>query len=107
MDTDVFRFRSVFIRVHPWFQLGRPAVAEQAGDGDLKHGLIGAQRAMRGPFALFVPDHRAAGMAVEDPLGRVVGVGLGEAVRVFFGGDLTPVVGIERNAFKSGICWLY
>ena len=45
--------------------LARPAVAEQAGDGDVER-LGGARR-----------------MAVEEPLRRVVGIGLGQAVGVF------------------------
>ena len=49
--------------------LARPAVAEQAGDGDVEW-LGGARR-----------------MAVEEPLCWVVAIGLGQAVGVFFLGD--------------------
>ena len=53
--------------------LGRPAVAGQAGDGDLQR-VGGGLR-----------------VAVEQPLGGVVGVRLGQAVGVALGGDLLPV----------------
>jgi hypothetical protein len=36
-------------------------------------------------------------MAVEDPLGGVVGVGLGEAVGILLGSDLLPVVEVEGD----------
>src|SRR5690606_20412845 len=62
---------------HLRVQLSWPAVTEQAGDGDLQHAVIDAQFAMGGPFTVFVPDYRATRVAVEGPLGRVIGVGLG------------------------------
>ena len=36
-------------------------------------------------------------MAVEEPLRRVVAVWLGQAVRVFLGGDLLPVGEVEGD----------
>ena len=56
-----------------------PAVAEQTGHGDLER--VG----------------RALRVALEEPLGRVVAVGLGEAVRVLLGGDLLPVLEVEGD----------
>src|SRR5690606_12895739 len=58
-------------------QLCRPAVAKQSGDGDVQHSFIDAQIAVGCPFAVFVPDHRATGVTVVDPLGGIVGIGLG------------------------------
>ena len=63
--------------------LARPAVAEQAGDGDVER-LGGACR-----------------MAVEEPLRRVVAVRLGQAVGVFLGGDFLPVGEVEGD-FDEG-----
>ena len=68
--------------LHFGILLRGPAVPEKAGDRDLQYGGVGAERAVGGPLAGFVPDHRAAGVAVEDPLGGVVGVGEGKAVGV-------------------------
>ena len=64
----------------------RPAVAEQPGHGDLER--VG----------------RALRVALEEPLGRVVAVGLGETVRVFLGGDLLPAFEVERNLDEGGVC---
>ena len=62
--------------------LARPAVAEQAGHGDVER-LGGALR-----------------MAVEEPLRRVVAVRLGQAVWVFLGGDFLPVGEVEGDFDK-------
>ena len=65
--------------------LARPAVAEQASDGDVER-LGGACR-----------------MAVEEPLRRVVAVRLGQAVGVFFGGDFLPVGEVEGDFDQSRV----
>ena len=65
--------------------LARPAVAEQAGNGDVER-LGGAGR-----------------MAVEQPLGRVVAVRLGQAVGIFLGGDFLPVVEVEGDFDQRGV----
>jgi hypothetical protein len=57
--------------------LARPAVAQQAGERDVER-LLGAFR-----------------VAVEKPLRRVAGIGFGQAVRVFLGGDALPVAEVE------------
>ncbi len=62
-----------------------PAVAEQPGHGDLER--VG----------------RAVRVALEEPLGRVVAVGFGEAVRVFLGGDLLPAFEVERDFDERGV----
>ncbi len=90
-------------QLHARALFGGPAVARQAGDGDLKHGGIGAERAVGGPLPGLVPDHRSAGVAVEDPLGGIVGVGAGEAVRIFSPGCFGPVVEIEGNLRQRGV----
>ena len=59
--------------------LGRPAVAQEAGDGDLQR--VGG----------------GLGVAVEEPLGGVVGIGLGQSVGVAFGGDLLPAFTVKGN----------
>ena len=66
----------------------------------MQYAVIGAQRAMGSPFFLVIPDDRAAGMAVEDPLGGVVGVGFGQAIGVLVFGDLGPVFEVEGKIFK-------
>ncbi|MPM04011.1 hypothetical protein SDC9_50278 [bioreactor metagenome] len=68
-------------------KLGGPAISQEAGDGDLQHGVAGPQGSVGGPLGSIVPQDGAAWMAVEDPLGGVVGIGFREAVGVFFGGD--------------------
>ena len=40
-------------------------------------------------------------MAMEDPLRGVVGVGLGQAVGVLFGGDFGPMVEIKGRFFRN------
>lgn len=57
--------------------LVRPAVAEQPRHGDLER--VG----------------RAPRMSLEEPLGGVVAVGLGESVRVFLSGNLLPPIKIK------------
>ena len=64
----------------------RPAIAQQAGDSDL-------QRVNRG-----------LRVTVKNPLGRVVGVGLRQAVGIAFGGDLLPVGEVEGD-FDEGRSW--
>ena len=64
---------------HGGIQLCRPAIAQHTSQGHL-------QRVGRG-----------LGVAVENPLRRVVGIGFGQAVGVAFGGDLLPVGEVERN----------
>ena len=64
------------------FLLG-PAVATQPGHGDLER------------------IRRALGMALEEPLGRVVAVGFGETVRVFLGGDLLPALEVEWDLYQG------
>ena len=83
--------------------LGWPPKAQQPCDGDLEHSGIGAKRPVGKPLGVFVPDDAAAWMAVEQPLGGVVGVRFGQAVGVSLGGDLLPVVQIERNLDESCI----
>lgn len=68
--------------------LARPAVAEQPGDGDL-------QRVVR-----------AARLAVEKPLRRVVRMRLRQAVRVSFGGDSLPVGEVEGDFSKRCVCYV-
>jgi len=41
---------------------------------------------------------------VEDPLGGIIGIGLGQSVWVFFFGDFGPVVEVEGDFDKSGVC---
>ena len=62
-----------------------PAVAEQPGDGDLER--VG----------------RALRVALEEPLGRVVAVGFGEAVGVLLGGDVLPAFEVEGNLDERGV----
>ena len=62
-----------------------------------------AQFAAGGPFDLFIPDHRTTGMAVEDPLGGIIGVGLGETVGVVFLGNFGPVVEVEGDLDQGGV----
>ena len=62
-----------------------PAVAEQPGHGDLER--VG----------------RALRVALEEPLGGVVAVGFGEAVRVFLGGDLLPAFEVEGDLDQRGV----
>ncbi|MGI6304246.1 MAG: hypothetical protein ACOX52_24825 [Verrucomicrobiota bacterium] len=64
-------------QLHVGIELRRPAVTEEACDRDLQHAGVSAQRAVRGPLLPIVPDHRATGMPVEDPLGGIVRVRLG------------------------------
>ena len=45
-------------------------------------------------------------MTVEDPLSRIVGVGLGETVGVFFVGDFGPVIEVERNFEQGGVGYI-
>ena len=66
-------------QLHRRVGFGRPAVAGQASDGDLQR--VGG----------------GLGVAVEQPLRGVVGVGLGQAVGVALGGDLLPVGEVETN----------
>ena len=42
-------------------------------------------------------------MAVEYPLGRIIGVGFGQAVGVFFLCDFCPVVEVERDFDQRGV----
>jgi hypothetical protein len=67
-----------------------PAVTEEAGSGDVQHTVVCAQRAIGGPLLLIIPDDRTTGVAVEDPLGGVVGVGFGQAVGGIFLQQLWP-----------------
>jgi hypothetical protein len=45
-------------------------------------------------------------MAVENPLGWVVGIGEREAGGVFFFGCLCPVVEVEGDFDQSGACYI-
>ena len=63
--------------------LVRPAIAEKPGDGDLER--VG----------------RALGVALEEPLGRVVAMGLGQTVRILSLRDASPVIQIEWH-FQEG-----
>ena len=47
---------------------------------------------------------RVLGVAVEEPLGRVVGMGHRKAIRVLACGDFLPVREIERNLNQGPIC---
>ena len=76
-------------------------MAEEAGNGDLEDGWVNARRAVAGAFGFFVPDHATTRIAVADPLGGVVGIGLREAVGVLVGGDLLPVIEVEGDFDKS------
>ena len=58
---------------------------------------------MCGELGVFVPNDAPAGVAVEDPLCGVVGIGFGETVGVAFGGDLGPVVEVEGDFDESGV----
>ena len=62
--------------------LAGPAVAEQPGDGDLQRVI------------------RAARVAVEKPLCRVVRMRLRQALRVFLGGDSLPMGEVEWRLFE-------
>ena len=66
---------------HGGVGLGRPAIAGEAGEGDVQ----------------FCPGIGVARVAMEQPLGGVVGIGFGQAVGVFFRGDLLPVGEVERE----------
>ena len=72
-------------QLHLIIAFSGPAIAQQAGDSDL-------QRVGRG-----------LRVTVKDPLGRVVGVGLRQAVGVAFGGDLLPVGEVEGNFDEGGV----
>ena len=59
--------------------LARPAIARETGDGDLER-CAGARR-----------------VAVEQPLGRVVRMRLGQPVRIAFRRNLPPIIEIEGD----------
>ena len=79
LDERSRRVREVLLvgQLHVCIQFGRPAVTEKAGDSDVQYAVVIAQRAMGRPLLLLIPDDRATGMAMEDPLGGIVGVGFG------------------------------
>ena len=60
---------------------------------------------MGGPFCFFVPNYRAAGVAVEDPLGGVIGIGFWKTMGVFFSSYFFPVIEVEGDFDKC--CWGY
>lgn len=63
-----------------------PSVADQAREGDVQR-LLGAKY-----------------VALEEPLGGILGVRLGEAVRVLLLGDLLPVSEVEGDLVQgSGV----
>ena len=82
--------RGLIGEAHPGIKFRGPAVTEQATDGDLEDG---------GRLGL-------GGVAVEEPLGGVVGLGFGKTVGVFLSGDLLPVFEVERDFHESCICYL-
>ena len=66
--------------------LAGPAVAQQPGDGDLEGGV------------------RVFGMPIEEPLGRVARIRLGQPLGVFLRGDFLPVLQVEGDFQQSLVC---
>ena len=88
-------------QLHLRVEFGRPAVPEEAGDGDLQHARVVAQPAVSRPLLLLIPDDRTTGVAVEDPLGGIVAVGHGKSVGIFLLGDFGPTFQVEGD-FDQG-----
>ncbi|MCG2741610.1 MAG: hypothetical protein L6300_15450 [Syntrophaceae bacterium] len=43
-------------------------------------------------------------MTVEEPLGRIIGMGFRKAVGVFFSGYLLPMGVVERDLYEGCVC---
>jgi hypothetical protein len=68
--------------------LAGPAVAQQPGDGDLEGGV------------------RVFGMPIEEPLGRVARIRLGQPLGVFLRGDFLPVLLDRRELLRvCNVCF--
>lgn len=92
-----------FGQFHVFIQFSGPAIAEQAGHSHMQHRGVLAQRAVGCPFGVFIPNYRATGVPVKNPLGGVIGIGLRQAVGVFFGGNGCPVVKVKGDFDKGSI----
>lgn len=86
-----------FGQIHAFIQFSGPAVTQQASYSRMQHRCVLAQRAVGCPLGFLIPNNRAAGVPVENPLGGVIGIGLGQAVGVFFGSNGCPMVKIKRD----------
>lgn len=84
-------------------QLRWPAMSEEAPNGHLEDGCVNASTPVAGSFGLFVPDHATTWVAVEDPLGGVVGIRLGEAVGVLVDRNLLPMIEVEGDLDERGV----
>jgi hypothetical protein len=70
---------------HVGIGLGWPAIAGEAGEGNVEFGA--------GPGV--------ARMPVEQPLRWVIGIGLGQTIREFLGSNFLPIHAVERD-FDQG-----
>ena len=81
-----------FGELHRLVPLGRPAVADEAGDGDVERRGEGAAGVLG-----------VGGVAVEEPLRGIVRLRLRQAVRVFFLCHLLPTLQVEGDFDESSI----
>ena len=70
---------------------------KQAGDGDLQHRGVSAECAVGSALRLLIPDHRAAGVAVEDPLDSIIRISMGHTGWESFSCFFPPVLDVDLD----------